>query len=659
MAKQFKAEDTSNDYSRAHIVNSKSGERTLIKGKVTWFWDSLLNQDHLTVRIAKHQDVMNNKPTPLLQHTGKGGGGIELLRGFLTRDITFSATNEWGEAKDSVKDIVSSQTGVDTGAEGNDNGWAESALRGANDLIGSVLNAFGATETAEKLDGMVRENLRALSYKFVNYAEAAKTYQGTAVNFPNTLSVLVIADKIGKDPRAAIHNVLGDFLGIPVASLTKDLENTAVKRLAAEGKLQADASWPQGAKDYFDVMMEERKLQAQIETHKANIQYFEDPTNVYRQRQQALDGGDPDQNVTEKLKIEKQQLAEVEAKLKGIQTKKSNTKVSAGDISLVEAKLGISIKGEETATNTTTDGVANSLAGKLLDMVGTAKNLLTQGNWEFMGPPGGYLYDPDATRNNTSHPGTITLFISNHMVVHNLLVSNVDIDVSQFTTIEGYPLWVRADISFVPASLFTSRDIARALGGSGRIYGLWDESLANEAAKEKMSGRVKQYTSNLRAVRLWETLDKSRNDGPNESSAINKGFYNLGIMPFDPKKNPFANWSEKKNPDNQNFRIVIVSEDKKAQQEVINNARAELLADSESFNMNAVNQFENSPLKHAFRNSSNLLKDSMTSINKVQQRNSGFKSLTNEQMNGFINKFEFKKPELERPIYNFLGQKQN
>ena len=318
-------------YNPGKRVNSRVGERTLVKGKVTWFWDSLMNQDHVTVRIAKHQDVMGNKPNPLLTHTGKGSGGIELLRGFLTRDITFSATNEWGEAKDSIKDTVASQTGIDTGTIGNDNGWVESAVRGIGGMAKTFFEMVGMDKTAENIDNSMRENLKALSYKLVNYAEAAKTYQGTAVNFPNTLSVLLIADKYGKDPRAAIHNVLGDFLGVPVASLTKEIENTAVKQLAVNGSLKADADWPQGAKDYWDVVMEERKLQAQIETHKANIQYFEDPTNVYRQRQQALDGGNPDQNATEKLKIEKQQLAEVEAKLAGVQTKKKNTKVSAGD----------------------------------------------------------------------------------------------------------------------------------------------------------------------------------------------------------------------------------------------------------------------------------------------------------------------------------------
>ena len=82
-----------NVYNPGKRVNSRVGERTLVKGKVTWFWDSLMNQDHVTVRIAKHQDVMGNKPNPLLTHTVKGSGGIELLRGFLTRDITFSATN--------------------------------------------------------------------------------------------------------------------------------------------------------------------------------------------------------------------------------------------------------------------------------------------------------------------------------------------------------------------------------------------------------------------------------------------------------------------------------------------------------------------------------------------------------------------------------------
>nr|DAD63967.1 MAG TPA: hypothetical protein [Bacteriophage sp.] len=643
-----------NVYNPGKRVNSRVGERTLVKGKVTWFWDSLMNQDHVTVRIAKHQDVMGNKPNPLLTHTGKGSGGIELLRGFLTRDITFSATNEWGEAKDSIKDTVASQTGIDTGALGNDNGWVESAVRGLGGMAKSFFEMVGMDKTAENIDNAMREELKALSYKLVNYAEAAKTYQGTAVNFPNTLSVLLIADKYGKDPRAAIHNVLGDFLGVPVASLTKEIENTAVKQLAVNGSLKADTDWPQGAKDYWDVVMEERKLQAQIETHKANIQYFEDPTNVYRQRQQALDGGNPDQNATEKLKIEKQQLAEVEAKLAGVQTKKKNTKVSAGDVKIVEAKLNVSIKGEKTGDNVTTDGVANSIAGKVLDLIGTTKNLLTQGNWEFMGPPGGYLYDPEATRNNKSHPGTISLFISNHMVVHNLLVSNVDIDVSQFVTVEGYPLWVRADISFVPAALFTSRDIARSLGGSGRIYGLWDESLANADASNK--GGTKQYLSNFKAVRLWEVEPNVRRDGHNEKDE-NQRFANLGFDPKGKKEGVFSNWSVKKNPDNQNYRVVIVNEEKERVNKEISKAETKLKNDSKGYNIDSSQN--SATFKAALDRSSDVTKNAMEAINSAQRSNQGFKSLNQNQMKGFMDKFELKRTALEAPLYNFLGQKQN
>lgn len=643
-----------NVYNPGKRVNSRVGERTLVKGKVTWFWDSLMNQDHVTVRIAKHQDVMGNKPNPLLTHTGKGSGGIELLRGFLTRDITFSATNEWGEAKDSVKDTVASQTGIDTGAIGNDNGWAESAVRGLGGLAKSFFEMVGMDKTAENIDNAMREELKALSYKLVNYAEAAKTYQGTSVNFPNTLSVLLIADKYGKDPRAAIHNVLGDFLGVPVASLTKEVENTAVKQLAADGSLKADASWPQGAKDYWDVKMEERQLRNSLEQAKNNLKYLEDPTNIQLQRTQAVNGGDPDQDNTQAIANAKRSIEDYTKKLNENLKKQKGLKVSAGDLKVVEAKLNVSIKGEKTGDNVTTDGVANSIAGKVLDLIGTTKNLLTQGNWEFMGPPGGYLYDPDATRNNKSHPGTISLFISNHMVVHNLLVSNVDIDVSQFVTVEGYPLWVRADISFVPAALFTSRDIARSLGGSGRIYGLWDESLANADASNK--GGTKQYTSNFKAIRYWEVESKVRRDGHNEKDE-NQRFANLGFDPNGEREGVFSNWSVKKNPDNQNYRVVIVNEEKERVNKEISKAETKLKNDSKGYNIDSSQN--SATFKAALDRSSDVVKNAMEAINSAQRSNPGFKSLNQNQMKGFMDKFELKRTALEAPLYNFLGQKQN
>lgn len=641
-------------YNPGKRVNSRVGERTMIKGKVTWFWDSLMNQDHLTVRIAKHQDVMGNKPNPLLTHTGAGSNGIELLRGFLTRDITFSATNEWGEAKDSIKDTVASQTGIDTGALGNDNGWVESAVRGLGGMAKSFFEMVGMDKTAENIDNAMREELKALSYKLVNYAEAAKTYQGTAVNFPNTLSVLIIADKYGKDPRAAIHNVLGDFLGIPVASLTKEIENTAVKKLEADGALKADASWPSGAQEYWNLKMEERQLRASLEQAKNNLKYLEDPTNIQFQRTQAVQGGDPDQDNTQAIANAKRSIEDYTKKLNENLKKQKDSKVSPGDLKIVEAKLNVKVSGEKTGDNITTDGVANSIAGKVLDLIGTTKNLLTQGNWEFMGPPGGYLYDPEATRNNKSHPGTITLFISNHMVVHNLLVSNVDIDISQFVTVEGYPLWVRADISFVPASLFTSRDIARSLGGSGRIYGLWDESLANADASNK--GGTKQYMSTFKAVRLWEAEPKVRRDGHNEKDE-NQRFANLGFDPNGEREGIFSNWSVKKNPDNQNYRVVIVNEEKERVNKEISKAEKTLKNDSKGY---TIDSSQNSTtFKAALDRSSDVAKNAMEAINSAQRSNPGFKSLNQNQMKGFMDKFELKRTALEAPLYNFLGQKQN
>lgn len=641
-------------YNPGKRVNSRVGERTMIKGKVTWFWDSLMNQDHLTVRIAKHQDVMGNKPNPLLTHTGAGSNGIELLRGFLTRDITFSATNEWGEAKDSIKDTVASQTGIDTGALGNDNGWVESAVRGLGGMAKSFFEMVGMDKTAENIDNAMREELKALSYKLVNYAEAAKTYQGTAVNFPNTLSVLIIADKYGKDPRAAIHNVLGDFLGIPVASLTKEIENTAVKKLEVNGALKADPSWPSGAQEYWNLKMEERQLRASLEQAKSNLKYLEDPTNIQLQRTQAVQGGDPDQDNTQAIANAKRSIEDYTKKLNENLKKQKDSKVSPGDIKIVEAKLNVKVKGENTGDNVTTDGVANSIAGKVLDLIGTTKNLLTQGNWEFMGPPGGYLYDPEATRNNKSHPGTITLFISNHMVVHNLLVSNVDIDISQFVTVEGYPLWVRADISFVPASLFTSRDIARSLGGSGRIYGLWDESLANADASNK--GGTKQYMSTFKAVRLWEAEPKVRRDGHNEKDE-NQRFANLGFDPKGKRDGVFSKWSEKKNPDNQNYRVVIVNEEKERVNKEISKAETTLKNDSKGYNIDSSQN--SATFRAALDRSSDVAKNAMEAINSAQRSNPGFKSLSQNQMKGFMDKFELKRTALEAPLYNFLGQKQN
>ena len=49
----------------------------------------------------------------------------------------------------------------------------------------------------------------------------------------------------------------------------------------------------------------------------------------------------------------------------------------------------------------------------------------------------------------------------------------------------------------------------------------------------------------------------------------------------------------------------------------------------------------------------------MEAINSAQRSNPGFKSLNQNQMKGFMDKFELKRTALEAPLYNFLGQKQN
>ena len=647
----------SNEYGKATTVNSRNGARTLIKGKTTWFWDSLMNQDHLTVRIAKHQDVMSNKPTNFYTSIGQGKPGIELLRGFLTRDITFSATNEWGEAKDTLREVTASKTGVDPGSWFNSEKIA-STLMTIGDVVTGAMNLVGWDEKGiEKMDNAFRENIKASSYKMVNYAEAAKTYQGTAINFPNTLSVLLIADEYDKDPRAALHGVLGDFLGIPVANLTRNVEQNAIDEV--RGSVSYKVAVPEDVKSstgeaLVSARNNENAQKKVLDIAKQTLNQLEDPSwfSTFVNGSEATQGGRSFEGMDKETAIAKAkldvQMAESGLKMAQAAVKSLNGKVDAKEKKSIDAAFSadLSIKSPKTAQNGTTANTKSTPMGKLMDGAMFLKNFFTQGQYEFMGPPGGYFYDPEATRNNKAHAGTISLFISNHMVIHNLLVANVDIDVSQFVTTQGYPLWVRADISFVPAALFTSRDIARALGGTGRIYGLYDEDLADE--NTNMSGR-KQW---MGGVRLWEKNKQVSNSSVHEED-VYKQWYNLGITKEKGIGSPFKDWGIKRNPDNQNFRVVIVNEKKNLADEYINEAKALLKANTNIFDSHTA--LTEGGLKGALANTSTVTKNAMNKINSAHQLDPGFKSLTSAQMNGFNAKMDLKRKELEAPLFNLAG----
>lgn len=644
----------SDQYGKATTVNSRNGARTLIKGKTTWFWDSLMNQDHLTVRIAKHQDVMSNRPTDFYTSIGQGKPGIELLRGFLTRDITFSATNEWGEAKDTLREVTASKTGIDPGSWFNSE-KISSALMTIGDVVTGAMKLVGWNDKGiEEMDNAFRENIKATSYKMVNYAEAAKTYQGTAINFPNTLSVLLIADEYDKDPRAALHGVLGDFLGIPVANLTRNVEQNAIKDARAGVKVQVpDGVTSSKGKDLVNKKNDEIEYKQQYDSLKSELSIIQNPRSAINGTE-ALQGGASNDGMSREEKIEhyKKQMSDTYAKLQ--KTQESIKDLEKGVTNAEKEKINkafsvdayLDIKSPETAQNETTANTKSTPMGKLLDGAMFLKNFFTQGQYEFMGPPGGYFYDPEATRNNKAHAGTISLFISNHMVIHNLLVANVDIDVSQFVTTQGYPLWVRADISFVPAALFTSRDIARALGGTGRIYGLYDEDIADE--NTNISGR-KQW---MGGVRLWEKNRQVSKSSVHEKDVYQQ-WYNLGITKEKGIGSPFKEWGIKRNPDNQNFRVVIVNEKKNLADEYVNEAKALLKANTNIFDSHTA--LTEGGLKGALAKTSTVTKDAMNKINSAHQLDPGFKSLTSAQMNGFNAKMDLKRKELEAPLFNLAG----
>ena len=178
--------------------------------------------------------------------------------------------------------------------------------------------------------------------------------------------------------------------------------------------------------------------------------------------------------------------------------------------------------------------------------------------------------------------------------------------------------------------------------------------MANADASNK--GGTKQYLSNFKAVRLWEAEPNVRRDGHNEKDE-NQRFANLGFDPKGKRDGVFSKWSEKKNPDNQNYRVVIVNEEKERVNKEISKAETKLKNDSKSYNIDSSQN--SATFRAALDRSSDVAKNAMEAINSAQRSNPGFKSLNQQQMKGFMDKFELKRSALEAPLYNFLGQKQN
>ena len=347
--------------------------REIIGGKPIWFWDEMINKNHLNARIIKSVDINKNP-------TDNKNVDIVVLKGFLNRDITFSATNEWASMKSKVNENVSGAveggTGISTTTNSEDlNSMSGTLLDKASfftDKLDQLSNFLGIKK-GEDLASKMRSSFKALNTQFINYAESAKVYSGTTVEFPNSISLMLLADKLGSDPRKPLRDCLGDMVGIPLDNLS----------------------------EYYS-----------------------------------------------KVKREK------------------------GDS-----------KGERSNTsNKSEDGSWSAL---LMDSMKLWNETINQSDIGFMAPPGGYSYDPKNGK-DTGKPqeGTLTLLLGDKLVIKNLLVNNIDIDVSQFTTIENFPLWVRVDISFTPSVIFTSSDISVALGDNKGKVNSFSEGGSDYKSKE-------------------------------------------------------------------------------------------------------------------------------------------------------------------------------
>lgn len=347
--------------------------REIIGGKPIWFWDEMINKNHLNARIIKSVDINKNP-------TDNKNVDIVVLKGFLNRDITFSATNEWASMKSKVNENVSGAveggTGISTTTNSEDlNSMSGTLLDKASfftDKLDQLSNFLGIKK-GEDLASKMRSSFKALNTQFINYAESAKVYSGTTVEFPNSISLMLLADKLGSDPRKPLRDCLGDMVGIPLDNLS----------------------------EYYS-----------------------------------------------KVKREK------------------------GDS-----------KGE--GSNTSNESDDGSWSALLMDSMKLWNETINQSDIGFMAPPGGYSYDPKNGK-DTGKPqeGTLTLLLGDKLVIKNLLVNNIDIDVSQFTTIENFPLWVRVDISFTPSVIFTSSDISVALGDNKGKVNSFSEGGSDYKSKE-------------------------------------------------------------------------------------------------------------------------------------------------------------------------------
>lgn len=455
---------------------------------VTWYWDEMLNKDHITSRLLFGASHVEDKDGNKIHGQKK----IELLRGFLDRDITFSASNNWGVIADASSEVLGEKFNKRLGSNINFTADGLNAFRQNAQSTFMLGRKFFNNLLGRDGEQDYGVNAQAFNKSVVNYSDWAKIYSGTEVNFPNSFTCLMLADESGKDPRLPLLNVLGDLIGR--LQLNNDDLIAAMEKSKAKfrsmtnqeqaGKVAGEALAENDQVSDVGISVSEDALNKKV-TNKASevrselLKAANSSSSGISSIDITLDDGNVDTVFYLKAGEKTYRIRKSEAaKLTPDEIKKkleSSTVTVIGELEpLYKNNAKMTLLGESAKNSQTTDentsAALQQAENQSSGIINTADEIfetlmsgLTNGDWGFQLPPGGYVWDPKKAKSESEQQGTLTLYSGNHFRVANLLVDTLDVDMSQFVTVEGFPLWVRITMTFTTASRFSATDVSRAL----------------------------------------------------------------------------------------------------------------------------------------------------------------------------------------------------
>ena len=165
------------------------------KSKYKYYFDDFLLKGHTTVKLVW------TPPKSTVDKQGIiAGSKFTILKGFIKTDLVIQISNAWGNITSVVDGFISSVIG--------DTQSTVTGLQDSANAISQFTNQILGFNPVSSLDigGQVNS-------KLVKLSDYIKRFQGTDVNFPNNIDIILLADEVGVDPRIKARQMLKYIMG--------------------------------------------------------------------------------------------------------------------------------------------------------------------------------------------------------------------------------------------------------------------------------------------------------------------------------------------------------------------------------------------------------------------------------------------------------------